>query len=59
MPITSRRGSGSNNKKDRLVHSTYRIKEPIVKALEEESKKEEQQSVYWLTIYSKIISNKK
>ncbi len=39
MPITSRRGSGSNNKKDRLVHSTYRIKEPIVKALEEESKK--------------------
>jgi hypothetical protein len=38
VPITSRRGSRSN-KRETLVHSTYRIKEPIVKALEEESKK--------------------
>lgn len=33
------RESGSNNKKDKLVHSTYRIKEPIIKALEGEAKK--------------------
>lgn len=29
----------SNNKKDKLVHSTYRIKEPIIKTLEGEAKK--------------------
>ena len=33
------RESRSNNKKDKLVHSTYRITEPIIKALEGEAKK--------------------
>ena len=33
------RESSSNNKKDNLVHSTYRIKEPIIKKLEGEAKK--------------------
>ena len=33
------RESSSNNKKDNLVHSTYRIKEPIIKTLEGEAKK--------------------
>ena len=33
------RESSSNNKKNKLVHSTYRIKEPIIKALEGEAKK--------------------
>ena len=32
-------GSESNNKKDKLVHSTYRIKEPIIKALDAEARK--------------------
>jgi hypothetical protein len=35
------RESGKANKKDKLVHSTYRIKEAIIKTLEGEAKKEE------------------
>jgi hypothetical protein len=37
--VSQIRESSSNNKKNKLVHSTYRIKEPIIKILEGEAKK--------------------